>query len=568
MASQALTDYERQRLENIRRNDEMLAALKLQSKASELSAASKRQRVETKSEKVYPKTKPKKETPMVLRRSLRARGIPPDAKKLVDIDDLTESATKIRKSETKSMSSPRVLGPLEMVEVCSERESHPSLIESILGVLSKSLLSRSGKEELVDDVKEFKMGGRNGNFSNEVEIEGGGDGNCLKMDPIDNYSNLIKRVTEGLISDVKDPLLSSIKMEHKNDGSCLKPASLVLNADNIARVVPGRIMAVRFFPCLDSKMIVVGNKFGEVGFWNADHEGEEGNGVYLYHPHSGPISGISIQRHALSKVYTSCYDGFIRLMDVEKEMFDLVYRNEDTIFSLSQQSNDANCLYFSEGRGGLNIWDKRTGNCTMEWTLHEDRINSIDFNVGNSNIMATSSSDGTACIWDLRSVSDEKPQTLKTITHKKAIHSAYFSPSGRFLATTRMMNFSQFHLPSVSPKAPKLGRCSSSFDDTVGIYGGVNFKDTSLIPHDNQTGRWISSFRAIWGWDDSYIFIGNMKRAVDVISRAYRKRVFVLQSPKISAIPCRFDAHPYDVGTLAGATSGGQVYMWTMSPDI
>lgn len=124
-------------------------------------------------------------------------------------------------------------------------------------------------------------------------------------------------------------------------------------------------------------------------------------------------------------------------MDVEKEMFDLVYRNEDTIFSLSQQSNDANCLYFSEGRGGLNIWDKRTGNCTMEWTLHEDRINSIDFNVGNSNIMATSSSDGTACIWDLRSVSDEKPQTLKTITHKKAIHSAYFSPSGRFLASTR-----------------------------------------------------------------------------------------------------------------------------------
>lgn len=259
-------------------------------------------RVETKSEKVYPKTKPKNETPMVLRRSLRARGIPPDAKKLVDIDDLTESATKIRKSEIKSKSSPRFLGPLEMIEVCSERESHPSLIESLLGALSKSLLSRSGKEELVDDVKDFKLEEGNGNFPNEVKIEGGGDGNCLKMEPIDNYSNLIKRETEELISDVKDPLMSSIKMEHKNDGSCLKPASLVLNADNIARVVPGRIMAVRFFPCLDSRMIVVGNKFGEVGFWNADHEGEEGNGVYLYHPHSGPISGISIQRHALSKV--------------------------------------------------------------------------------------------------------------------------------------------------------------------------------------------------------------------------------------------------------------------------
>ncbi|XP_038878375.1 WD repeat-containing protein 76 [Benincasa hispida] len=520
MAAQALTEYERQRLENIRRNDEMMAALKLQSKASELSAASKRQRVETKSEKVYPKTKPKNETPMVLRRSLRARGIPPDAKKVVD--DPTEPATKIRKSDTKSKPSPPVLGPLEMIEVCSERESHRSLIESILGISNKSLLCRSVK----DDVKD----------SNEIKTEGGGDGSCLKMGPIDNYSNLVKRETEELTCDIKDH-------KHKNDGSCLKPASLVLNADNIARVVPGRIMAVRFFPCRDSRMIVVGNKFGDVGFWNADHEAEEGNGVYLYHPHSGPISGISIQRHALSKVYTSCYDGFIRLMDAEREMFDLVYHNEDTIYSLSQQSNDANCLYFAEGRGGLRIWDKRTGNCPMEWTLHEDRINSIDFNVENCNIMATSSSDGTACIWDLRSVNAEKLETLMTISHKRAIHSAYFSPSGRFLATT-------------------------SFDDNVGISGGVNFKDFSLIPHDNQTGRWISSFRAIWGWDDSYIFIGNMKRAVDVISRAHRKRVFVLQSPNISAIPCRFDAHPYDVGILAAATSGGQVYMWTMNQDI
>ena len=37
MAPQKLTDYERKRLENIRRNDEMMAALKLHSKATQLS---------------------------------------------------------------------------------------------------------------------------------------------------------------------------------------------------------------------------------------------------------------------------------------------------------------------------------------------------------------------------------------------------------------------------------------------------------------------------------------------------------------------------------------------------
>jgi hypothetical protein len=74
----------------------------------------------------------------------------------------------------------------------------------------------------------------------------------------------------------------------------------------------------------------------------------------------------------------------------------------------------------------------------------------------------------------------------------------------------------------------------------------------------------LDGSRAIWGWDDSYLFIGNMKRGVDVISPAQRRTIFTLQSPDVSAIPCRFDAHPYNVGMLAGATSGGQVYIWTL----
>lgn len=36
-----------------------------------------------------------------------------------------------------------------------------------------------------------------------------------------------------------------------------------------------------------------------------------------------------------------------------------------------------------------------------------------------------------------------------------------------------------------------------------------------------------------------------------------------LQSPHIDAIQQRLDAHPYLVGTLAAATSNGEVYVWT-----
>ena len=108
-------------------------------------------------------------------------------------------------------------------------------------------------------------------------------------------------------------------------------------------------------------------------------------------------------------------------MDDEKEFFDLVHSSDDSIYSVSQRSDDVKCLYFSEGHGGLNIWDERIGKCSTQWTLHEHRINSIDINSKNYDIMATSSLDGIAYIWDLRSINVDQPKTLKKVSHKRAV---------------------------------------------------------------------------------------------------------------------------------------------------
>ena len=121
------------------------------------------------------------------------------------------------------------------------------------------------------------------------------------------------------------------------------------------------------------------------------------------------------------QIFTSCYLGFIRLMDDEKEFFDLVHSSDDSIYSVSQRSDDVKCLYFSEGHGGLNIWDERIGKCSTQWNSHEHRINSIDINSKNYDIMATSSLDGTAYIWDLRSINVDQPKTLKKVSHKRAV---------------------------------------------------------------------------------------------------------------------------------------------------
>lgn len=69
--------------------------------------------------------------------------------------------------------------------------------------------------------------------------------------------------------------------------------------------------------------------------------------------------------------------------------------------------------------------------------------------------------------------------------------------------------------------------------------------------------------RGVWGWDDSYIFVGNMKKGVDVISTDAKGLVTILKSPHLSAVPCCIDTHPLKPGMLAGATSKGQVYICT-----
>lgn len=99
------------------------------------------------------------------------------------------------------------------------------------------------------------------------------------------------------------PLSLSGKRRVKVEGDCFNPGSMVLREENVARLVPGRIFDVGFFPSEERTMIVVGDKKGNVGFWDADCEEGEGDGVYVYGPHSAPVSGISIRPCLLSQVF-------------------------------------------------------------------------------------------------------------------------------------------------------------------------------------------------------------------------------------------------------------------------
>ncbi|KAF8729730.1 hypothetical protein HU200_017695 [Digitaria exilis] len=453
-----LTDYERLREENIRRNETILASLRR--KAAELSAASVRPSPHKRPKKQQPRASPA--SPVVLRRSLRTRGIPPG-----------ESSASPG-SNTASVTPPPSPTKPRTTQFSSS--------------LASSLRDASTAEPL-------------------PRTEGG----ICAADGFD-------------------------------------PRRLVLRPANVRKVVPSRILSVRILPLADRTVVVAGNKLGHIGFWDVDalvedEDGDGADGVFEYFPHMGSVGDIVMHPDAPRKIYSCSYHGEICLMDIEKENFNMIHSCDYPIFTLSQAPNSPNSLYFAEGND-LKLYDERMGQVSTPWNLHGNRINSIDFRPENPYVFATSSTDRTVCIWDTRSMKKKSPESLKVLEYNRAIQSAYFSPSGNMLATT-------------------------SLDDTVRVFNMDNFDDSYILKHDNRTGRWLSTFKAIWSWNDNNLFVGNMKRAIDVISvdrggkSLSASYTAFLESEHMTAIPCRFSLHPYKVGHLAGASSGGKVFLWT-----
>ncbi len=123
-------------------------------------------------------------------------------------------------------------------------------------------------------------------------------------------------------------------------------------------------------------------------------------------------------------------------MDLERENFNITRLSEFPILSLCQAPNSPSCLYFGE-ETDVKLFDDRIGKVSTSWNAHASRINSIDFHPENTYMLATSSRDGTACMWDLRTMKKKGAESLEVLEHDRALQSAYFSPSGHMVATTR-----------------------------------------------------------------------------------------------------------------------------------
>lgn len=331
----------------------------------------------------------------------------------------------------------------------------------------------------------------------------------------------------------------------------LQPLNLNLQEEDVAKVVKTGAAHMCWLPSTSKLVVATGDKNGHIGLWDVDFANnaekvkgswdEAFDGVLLCKPHDEYISGLKWIQEGRSGLYSCSYDGSLRLLDLEQRKFLEVYRSDTESYSAFGINGSRQCVYLGDNRGGFTIVDLRSGEkVASKMDLHEKKVNSVDVEPLNETYVATTSSGGNdiVSIWDSRKISKGKP--LLVLPHSRACHSAYFSPAG----TSEIL--------------------TTCFDNHLRVWEDVSRAKATLsnqIYHNNNTGRWVLPFRAIWSVDGSTILSGSMKRELEFFDAKTGSLVVSHASEYMTAIPSRSSVHPL-LPVVAAGTSSGRVHIF------
>jgi hypothetical protein len=287
-------------------------------------------------------------------------------------------------------------------------------------------------------------------------------------------------------------------------------------------ITPERIYAIGMHPSPSKPLVFAGDKVGNLGIWDVfgsvDDDGEAQPLITSYKFHARTISQFHFSPVDATKLYTASYDTTIRVLDLTTGLSTEVYylpegeEDEDALISSLQLTPDGHTVMFSNLNGQVGKLDVREpikSRKTTLYPLHEKKIGGLSIFPSLPSIFATSSLDRTMKLWDLRKMADGLPVCVAEYTSKLSISAAEFNRSGDIVAT--------------------------SYDDTLTVFNGVvtagqavakdlgALTPSERVLHSNQTGRYVSVFKAKWHDRPENGFekfcVGDMKRYPDNFPR-------------------------------------------------
>ena len=361
------------------------------------------------------------------------------------------------------------------------------------------------------------------------------------------------------LSGLKDKVKKEKKSEDLNQSYLSK---LTVAQEDCAKVVEARIVSTMFHPSSQKLICFAGDKSGCLGIWdvnfgksqgtNFDHSLANEEGVYKYLPHKANVSSIHCWENSSNRVYTTSYDGTVRVLDVNNEQFELIYElpDEDIDLMISDACflRDGNTSLLGLSNGETCMIDTRSdkkNNLIWKKSLQDSKINSIQQSPIDENILLTAGSGkaGEIRMYDLRLLGKPKYNSLVSLNkHSRSINAAYFSGDGN-------------HIVSVSQ------------DDYIFLWYNYMESNPSIhkLRHNNQTGRWLSTFKPAFDPKDLNTFIiGSMDqpRRLEVFQVNTKThsldKLIDLKGEYLASVQSRNCFHPH-LPVIAGGNSSGRI---------
>lgn len=363
--------------------------------------------------------------------------------------------------------------------------------------------------------------------------------------------------TEGFLSLMKLAQAPS-HPQHNNINTGIFPAKMgIRSAGGVVKVCQDRIYSAVLHPGREKIIAATGSKSGQIAFWDAtaiyhNHDttftppSSPATPYYLFHPHSGSVSALRYNPANCSQLLSSGYEGSLQCMDISKGHFETIYAappdEEQYISSFDFFGADGNVLAFSDMSGYLSTLDRRS-NHGEKFHLHVKKIGGMSISPVNPDLIATCSLDNVVCVWDRRAMKPEGSVPLSRFEYRRAVTAVSFHPAIQDCLV------------------------STCYDDHVRIHRNVLAESPTEIAvrHNNQTGRWITTFKAIWDpkstAESGRVIVGDMNRGIDVIDGSSGV-THNYTSEHLTAQPAVNAAHP-SLDLIVSGNASGKLALWT-----
>uniref|UniRef100_A0A8B9FYZ7 WD repeat-containing protein 76 n=1 Tax=Amazona collaria TaxID=241587 RepID=A0A8B9FYZ7_9PSIT len=315
--------------------------------------------------------------------------------------------------------------------------------------------------------------------------------------------------------------------------------SMVLSEDSIKKVVKYRVCSMAIHPSESIILVAAGDKRGQIGLWNV----VKGAHVF-FTPHNDHVNCMQFSPFNPAHLL-SVSNETLRCGDVTRAVFDEV-NNDINLSSFDFLDDNASTAIVGHWGGKVSVVDRRTPGTSPELsadigfkrtrTVHVHPVNKHYF-------IAAGSTD--VCVYDVRCLAAGQNKPLSSLRgHTKNVASAYFSPvTGSRVVTV----------------------CA---DNKLRVYDTTSLAPTvtalSTISHNNNTGRWLTRFRAVWDPKQEHCFVvGSMgqPRQIKVFQDTGKLLHSFFNLDCLGSICSINVIHP-SRNILVGGNSSGRLYVF------